>query len=142
MSKKDIRWVQRLNNYVKAFEQLKDAVYLAKQKELSNLEKQGLVQAFEFTHELAWNVMKDYFAYQGDSSIFGSRDASRMAFNRGIISDGHIWMEMIDSRNKTSHTYDEETIEEIYDKIINLYFPAFEDFIQTMQQLKEKEGDR
>ena len=142
MSEKDIRWIQRLNNYIKAFEQLKDAVSLANQKELSNLEKQGLVQAFEFTHELAWNVMKDYFSYQGESSIFGSRDASRMAFNRGLISDGHVWMEMIDSRNKTSHTYDEEIIEEIYGKIINYYFTAFEDFKQTMQQFKEKEGSQ
>ncbi len=62
------RWQQRLSNYENAFRQLKAAVFLAKERSLSDLEKQGLVQAFEVTHELAWNVMKDYFLDQGKHS--------------------------------------------------------------------------
>ena len=57
---------------------------LAGERPLSDLEKQGLIQAFEFTHELAWNVMKDYFAFQGNSSITGSRDAVRESFASGL----------------------------------------------------------
>ena len=85
------RWVQRLENYTQAFAQLNLAVALSKQRSLSDLEKQGLIQAFEFTHELAWNVIKDYFTYQGNPNITGSRDAVREAFNKGLIEDGEGW---------------------------------------------------
>jgi len=140
MSKtEDIRWIQRLNYYINALAQLEEAVNLARENQLSNLEKQGLVQAFEFTHELAWKVMKDFFAYQGNSAIHGSRDAGREAFNANLIKDGHIWMDMITSRNKTSHTYDEETVEEIYTNITEQYLYAFVEFKNKMIEPKNKE---
>lgn len=137
----DIRWIQRFNNYIKAFSHLKEAVELTKKRKLSNLEKQGLVQAFEFTHELAWNVMKDYFKYQGNNEIYGSRDASREAFRVGLVENGHIWMEMIKSRNKTSHTYNEEITEEIILEIISKYTDAFIEFKNKIKKLKEKEEE-
>jgi len=112
---------------------------LFKERPLSDLEKQGLIQAFEFTHELAWNVMKDFAAYQGNYEMYGSRDASREAFKQGLIKDGHIWMEMIKSRNKSSHTYNESTSEEIVADVVNHYINAFMEFKAKMQQLKEKE---
>ena len=86
-------------------EQLGNAVAASRQRPLFELEKQGLIQTFEFTHELAWNVMKDYFAWQGNPAITGSRDTAREAFQKGLIEDGEGWMEMIKSRNQTSHTY-------------------------------------
>lgn len=88
MSHEDIRWVQRLANYERARSRLTSAVELAATRELSDLEKQGLIQAFEFVFELAWNVMKDYFLYQGNPAITGSRDAIRTAFKNGLIADG------------------------------------------------------
>jgi len=138
-NKNDIRWIQRFNNYCKAMKRLSDAVELSQERPLTDLEKQGLIQAFEFTHELAWNVMKDFAAYQGNYEIHGSRDASREAFKQGLVNDGHVWMKMIESRNKTSHTYDEETAEEIVLDVINSYIVAFVEFKTKMQQLKEKE---
>ena len=129
----DIRWMQRFNNYKNALSQLESAVLLSRQRELSALEKQGLIQAFEFTHELAWNVMKDYFSYQGNPDITGSRDAARESFAKGLITDGEGWMEMIKSRNQTSHTYNQLIADEIVEKIINLYFPLFTDFAGHMQ---------
>jgi len=134
-TKNDIRWKQRLENYKKALSQLQNAVELGQQRPFSELEEQGLIQAFEFTHELAWNVMKDYFYYQGNSSITGSRDATREAFHVGLIEDGDAWMEMIKSRNKTSHTYNNEIAEEIVSKIFNLYFPLFIAFQKKMASL-------
>ena len=77
---------------------------------------QGLIQAFEFTHELAWNVLRDYFVYQGNAQIIGSCDATRGAFGKGLISDGDVWMEMIQSRNRTSHTYNRAIADDIVDK--------------------------
>ncbi|MGZ3770436.1 MAG: nucleotidyltransferase substrate binding protein [Bdellovibrio sp.] len=130
----DIRWEQRFSNFISAFEQLQQAVELASTRPLSKLEKQGLIQAFEFTHELAWNVLKDYFSDQGNNSITGSKDAAREAFNRGLILDGTVWMEMIKSRNLTSHTYNEKVAEDIVMKITNNYFKAFEEFKQIMKE--------
>ena len=139
MSNIDIRWQQRLKNYAKAFNQLSLAVQLTKERPLSELEKQGLIQAFEFTHELAWNVMKDYLFFQGHSNITGSRDASRESFNQGLIEKGEIWMEMIKSRNQTSHTYNQAVADDIVKKITELYHACFEAFLTKMQRLIENE---
>lgn len=84
----DIRWKHRFKNYSAALKTLKDAVALAQDRELSDLEKQGLIQSFKFTHELAWNLLKDYFQYQGNMQITGSRDAAREAFQKGLVSEG------------------------------------------------------
>ena len=135
MQTEDIRWKQRLANYSTALAQLTKAVVLAGERPLSDLEQQGLIQAFEFTHELAWNVMKDYFAYQGNPAIFGSRDAVRESFNKGIITDGEGWMEMIKSRNQSSHTYNQNVAEEIAGRVIDQYHSLFQTFLHRMQGL-------
>jgi nucleotidyltransferase substrate binding protein (TIGR01987 family) len=132
MIKKEIRWQQRLTNFSKALEQLRQAVHLSKERSLSNLEKQGLIQAFEFTHEIAWNVIRDYFLDQGNNSIMGSKDAAREAFQKGMIADGANWMEMVKSRNLTSHTYNQSVAEDIVVKVQNLYLKSFEDFERSM----------
>lgn len=133
----DIRWQQRLANYTNALQQLSLAVDLANTRALSELEKQGLIQAFEFTHELAWNVMKDYFLFQGQSNITGSRDATRASFQQGLIEKGENWMEMIKSRNQSSHTYNQAVADDIVHKIMTLYHPSFQTFLKKMQWIKE-----
>ena len=137
MTNPDIRWKQRFANYCRALRQLRSAVLLSKERELSELEQQGLIQGFEFVHELAWNVIKDFFEYQGNSSIMGSRDATREAFKRNLIVDGEGWMDMIVSRNKSSHTYNEATADEIAEKIVLHYFKLFEEFKTRMNGLSE-----
>jgi len=126
----DIRWKQRFSNYQKALSQLKKFI---DKGALNELEEQGLIQAFEYTYELAWNVMKDFFEYQAEEGIRGSRDAIMLAFNRGLIQNGDLWMDMIKSRIKSSHTYNEETANEIATKIINDYFLLFVSFEKTMK---------
>jgi nucleotidyltransferase substrate binding protein (TIGR01987 family) len=126
------RWKQRLQNYQQALERLREAVQLSRLRPLSRLEQQGLIQAFEFTHELAWNLMKDYLAYQGTPDLGGSRDASRAAFALGLISDGEGWMEMITSRNQTSHTYNQAVADAIAGLITGRYAPLFDAFEQIM----------
>ncbi len=128
----DIRWIQRLDNLNVALKQLQAATEIRQQREFSDLEKQGVVQAFEFTHELAWNVIKDYFEYQGNSSITGSRDATREAFQQKLIINGSIWMEMITSRNLTSHTYNKKIANDIVDKVMTLYYLEFCEFQKKM----------
>ncbi len=102
----DIRYIQRFDNYKKVFRQLEQAVELSKTRELSLLEKQGVIQAFEFTHELAWNLLKDYLNYQGNFELRGSRDTFREAFKVGIIENGELLMQTIGARNLTSYVYD------------------------------------
>ncbi|PHS14744.1 MAG: nucleotidyltransferase [Kangiella sp.] len=134
----DIRWKQRLDSFLKAFARLTEAVELKQQRKLSRLEQQGLIKAFEFTHELAWNVIKDYAFYQGQSHIMGSRDATRYAFKLGLIMDGDGWMDMIINRNKAVHTYDEATAIEVTNRIFNDFYPLFNHFKDNMQKLSNE----
>jgi nucleotidyltransferase substrate binding protein (TIGR01987 family) len=131
----DVRWKQRLENFLLALEQLEAAVQLMRTRPLSQLEEQGVIQAFEFTHELAWNVMKDYFEYQGSVQITGSRDATREAFQRGLIRDGDGWMAMIKSRNLASRTYQASTARDIREDVDKRYFGLFSDFAKMMSGL-------
>jgi len=131
----DVRWRQRFSNFKKALIQLEDAVVLGKQRELSKLEKQGVIQAFEFTHELAWNVLKDFLEDQGEQNIRGSKDATRAAFKVSLIIDGEQWMAMIQSRNISSHTYDEKIAESLVMVIFNCYFPLFKALEAEMESL-------
>ena len=134
----NLRWIQRLSNFSRALIQLENAVNLAKERELTDLEKQGLIQAFEFTHELSWNVIKDYLTYQGGAELItGLGDATREAFNRGLLENGEAWMEMIKSRNKTSHTYDLKVADDIVEKILSPYFPLFKIFHSTMEKISK-----
>ena len=134
----DIRWKQRFDNYSRAFQALSRAVDLARQRALSELEQQGLVQGFEFTHELAWNVLKDYLEEQGVAGIIGSKNASRADFRNGLIEDGEAWMEMIKARNLSSHTYNPETAAEIVNNILTCFYPAFEQLTHTFAGLAEQ----
>jgi len=122
MSDPDIRWMQRYRHYVHALAQLTKFI---EKGELNELEKQGLIQSFEYSYELAWNTIKDYFDAQGETGIHGSRDAFRLAFKRGLILDGKTWMDMIHSRTLTVHTYNEALAEEIATVIVQRYFPEF-----------------
>jgi nucleotidyltransferase substrate binding protein (TIGR01987 family) len=138
MTDQDIRWQQRLANYNRALAQLTNAVELAQTRPLSELEKQGMIQAFEFVFELAWNLMKDYFLYQGNPAITGPRDAIRTAFKQGLVVDGEGWMEMIKSRNQTAHTYNESIANEIAGNITKLYHHLFQQLQAHMQRLAEQ----
>lgn len=153
MNENDVRWEQRFSNFKKALKKLEEGAQYIKDNYIDDEElesdeelndvmndliKQGIIQSFEFTHELAWNVIKDYAAYQGNPNVSGSRDASRAGFEMGLIQNGEPWMEMINSRNRTTHTYDKGTASEIFIKILNDYLPAFLSLKEKMESLNEK----
>jgi nucleotidyltransferase substrate binding protein (TIGR01987 family) len=139
MKDQDIRWIQRFQNFKRAFRQLSDAAALARQRTLSELEQQGFIHAFEFTHELAWNALKDFLEARGATNLFGSKDATRQAFAAGLIENGEVWMEMIQSRNKSTHTYDLKTAEAIATAIASSYLPEFEKFQKKFAELEHEE---
>lgn len=135
MNQEDIRWIQRFNNFTKALSQLRKFIVKG---ELNELEELGLIQAFEYTYELAWNTVKDYFEAQGETNINGSRDAFRLAFRRGIIEEGELWMDMVKSRTLTSHTYNEEIARQIAADITRKYFMEFEKLHDRLLALQER----
>ena len=152
MNTQDIRWQQRFSNYVKAYLKLEEAVSKIKEEYqieedgtidedsfLDDIIKEGLIQRFEYTHELAWNVMKDFLENAGNNNIFGSKDATKEAFAAGLITNGEVWMDMIKSRNKTSHTYNEETADDIFMKIVHEYYHVFNQFRNRMEEFRSGE---
>jgi len=131
--------MQRFNHFIKAFSQLKEAVQLAQQRRLSKLEEQGQIQTFEYTHELAWNTLKDFLESRGVRNLYGSKDTTREAFKTGLIGNREAWMDMIQSRNLTSHTYDVSTASHIVSAILNRYFAEFEAFRIHLDKIKQEE---
>ncbi|HIN49064.1 MAG TPA: nucleotidyltransferase [Deltaproteobacteria bacterium] len=128
----DIRWKQRFSNYQKALGQLHKFV---DKGELSELEEQGLIKAFEYTYELAWTTLKDFLEFQGQSDLFGPRDTIQKAFQLNLIEDGEEWMDMLKNRNRTSHTYNQETAREISQAVTTVYYPLFQKLNKKLETL-------
>lgn len=134
MAPSEARWLYRLESYGRALNNLR---MFLKAESLNPLEEQGLIKAFELVFELAWNLVKDYLEYQGSTGISGSRDAFRQGFQRGLLRNGHLWMDMIHSRTLTVHCYDEPRVKEIARKIIQDYYLEFESLEARMRALAE-----
>lgn len=135
----DIRWRQRLQSFRRAFAHLSAAADLAQTRALSELEQQGLIQAFEFTHELAWNTLKDFLESRGASNLYGSKDATREAFRLGLIANGEVWMAMIQARNRSSHTYNEKTAQHVVQETLTTFVPEFRAFLVRFSELEKTE---
>ncbi len=140
MSDGDIRWIQRFDNFCKALAQM---TKFMDKGELNELEEQGLIQSFEYNHELAWKTLKDFLEAKGSSNLYGSKDVSREAFKLGLLGDseqdGLLWLDMIEKRNLTSHTYNEKTAQEIVQAITNDYFQSFVALRERLQALASDE---
>jgi len=139
MSAEDIRWMHRFEHFSRAWEQLREAVELARQRNLSRLEEQGMIQAFEYTHELAWNTLKDFLESKGIRNLYGSRDTTREAFKRGLVDNGEAWMKMIESSNASSHTYNSETAQKIANDILEIYYAEFKELLEKLKQIEAEE---
>jgi nucleotidyltransferase substrate binding protein (TIGR01987 family) len=137
MASDDVRWQQRFTNYKRALNNLTGAVQLSAQRPLTDLERQGLIQAFEFTHELAWKTLKDFLQARAVSGLYGSKDTTREAFSQGLIADGELWMEMIRHRNLSTHTYDEAMVNEIVSAASLRYLPAFQVLARQLGALSD-----
>ncbi|WP_129595747.1 nucleotidyltransferase substrate binding protein [Anaerophilus nitritogenes] len=121
MEGKEIRWRQRFENFHKAYGQLHNAILDFDQ--LSVLEKEGLIQRFEYTFELAWKTLKDYLESQ-EVEVKFPREVIKAAFHYELIEDGEVWMDMLEKRNLLAHTYDEERFNFAVAKIKEEYYKA------------------
>lgn len=132
MNNNEIRWKQRFHNFERAYFKLKDAVEVF--KSLSDLEKEGLIQRFEYTFELSWKTLKDFLESK-DINVKFPRDVIKKAFLYEIIEDGDIWLEMMEERNIIAHIYDEKKINNILDRIVKKYYVSIG---QVYRYLKEQ----
>ncbi len=119
----DIRWKQRFENFKKAFQQFSEAV--SSVDKLSVLEKEGMVQRFEYTFELAWKTLKDFLDAKNVDARY-PREVIKKAFEYDIIEDGETWLEMLEQRNLMAHTYSEEIFTKAVQMICGKYYPAIE----------------
>jgi nucleotidyltransferase substrate binding protein (TIGR01987 family) len=131
----DIRWQQRFINFNKAFSQLERFM---QEKSLNEMEEQGLIKAFEYTYELSWKTLQDLLKEKGYTDVVGPKPVIEQSFQDGYIVDGKGWMRMHVSRNLTSHTYDEETAEEIVRSIRSEYFLLLKSLQERLQEEKSK----
>lgn len=125
----DIRWLQRLHHFQRAFGELEAAVSL---KKYSKLERSGLIQTFEFTFELAWKTLQDLLISRGYEGIAGPRPVLKQAFKDGLIGSGEQWQQMLLSRNMSVHSYNEKVAEELKEQITHSYFSLLKDLIARL----------
>lgn len=130
----DIRWIQRLGNWTRALNQLSRFM---EKTDLDELQEQGLIQSFEYNHELAWKTQQDFLKERGVKELYGSKDVAREAFNLGLITHQQAWMEMINDRNMTSHTYNEGVTKKIITHIVDDYYSEFLQLHQKLTDLAE-----
>ena len=128
----EMRWQQRMENFERAFLLLEEA--LTDLDELSDLEKEGIVQRFEYTFELAWKTLKDYLEYTGIVlEQLTPRSVIKQAFASKIIADGQAWIDMLEQRNLMAHTYSKKNFETAIKLISESYFEAI---AQVFKMLK------
>lgn len=127
----DIRWQQRFSNFKKAFAQLEKFIA---EEDLNELEVQGLIKAFEYTYELSWKTLQDFLKDKGYIDIIGPKPVIEQSFQNGYIRKGEAWMRMHNSRNLTSHTYNQDIADKIVELIIDEYFDLFKELKETLEE--------
>lgn len=130
MENQDIRWEQRFQNFSKSMKYLESALQIPN---ADIVQKAGIIQFFEMSFELAWNMVKDYLEDQGFVDIKSPRGALKKAFEMGIIENGHDWMDLLVDRNLTAHTYDEQKATEMEQLIQNKYFPLLKTLHESFE---------
>ena len=134
----DIRWRQRFQNFENGFLLLREALENGPGS-LNKLEKEGVIQRFEYTFELAWKSMKDYLEENGVLiAPVTPRQVVKDAFAAKLIEDGQIWIDMLNHRNLLSHTYDFSVFEKAVEAIAARYIPA----LASLHAFLAREGNR
>lgn len=136
MKNEDIRWKQRFANFSKAMGHLENALQI---HDPDMVQKAGIIQFFEMSFELAWNLVKDYLEDQGFVDVKSPRSALKKAFEVNILKDGHDWMELLQDRNLTAHTYDEQKATDMEHLIQNKYFPILKDLFDSFKEKLNEE---
>lgn len=136
------RWIYRFYNFKRAFILLREAINVQKERSISQLEKEGIIQRFEYTWELAWKVLKDYLEYNGVVlETVTPASVLRAAFEAKIINEGDIWMRALDARNKMSHTYNVKVFEAVIGEIEREFLRVLEEMYLKLFEIAIQQGD-
>jgi nucleotidyltransferase substrate binding protein (TIGR01987 family) len=127
----DLRWKQRFQNFEKALHFLENAIKI---ESPDITQKAGLIQFFEISFELSWKLLKDYLEEEGFKDIRSPKDSIKTAFEIGLINDGHTWLDALNDRNLTSHTYDEVLADKVIMEIIHNYYPLLNQLYKKLNQ--------
>ncbi len=138
MDKQDIRWEQRFANYKKALAKLGEVATGRSIENLSDLEKEGMIQRFEYSFELAWKTLQDLLEYKGYTDIAGPNPVLMQSLKDGYITDEKQWRNMKKSRELTSHTYNSSTADDIAHDIVDEYYSL----LKALEQRLEEERGR
>lgn len=130
MNYREIRWKQRFQNLEKSLGFLEQAIAI---EDPDIIQKAGLIQFFEISFELTWNVMKEYLEEQGFQDIRSPRDTIKKAFETELITNGHIWLQTLQNRNLTSYAYDEETADRVVKEISTIYHPLLKEVYNKLK---------
>ncbi|MCH2227439.1 MAG: nucleotidyltransferase substrate binding protein [Candidatus Caenarcaniphilales bacterium] len=133
MNLEKARWIYRFENFRRAYFLLRESIEKKQEEGLNQLEKEGVIQRFEYSLELAWKVMKDFLEEEKVLLInISPKVVIKEAFATKLIANGEIWMEAYDARNKMSHTYDFQKFELVIEDIENKYLEIFGDLYETL----------
>ena len=131
MENQDIRWKERFQNFTKSMKYLEKALQIV---EPDIVQKAGIIQFFEMSFELAWNMLKDYLEEQGFVDVKSPRGALKKAFEMNLLENGHDWMDLLQDRNLTAHVYDEQKATEMELLIQRKYFPLLKELHTSFNQ--------
>ncbi len=132
----DTRRKQQYRNFTKSMQHLESALQIPNP---DILQKAGMIQFFEMSFELSWNMVKDYLEVQGFMDIKSPRGAIEKAYEMGMKENGHDWMDLLSDRNLTTHTYDEQKATEMELLIKNKYFPLLNSLHNSFKQKLDEE---
>lgn len=137
------RWLQRFQNFDGALVLLREGIALLDDATLPPIVREGVIQRFEYTFELAWKTLKDYLVFRKVTlERFGPADVIRAAFATGYITDGDIWMEALDARNQMSHVYRQQAFDRVLDALRHRYFARFEELHEMLLAERMRFGER
>lgn len=128
----DLRWKQRFQNFKKANGNLIETYNCIESNGINKIYTMALIQAFEISFELGWKTIKDYLEYNG-INVDTPRASIKEGFSGNIIKDGQVWIEMMETRNKTSHTYKEDFANQTAEEILNKYIPLLKELETTLE---------
>lgn len=124
-------YIQKLENYKKALARLSEGI--EKLDKADDLQRDGLIQRFEFTFELAWKTLKAIFEDEGLLGMNSPKTVLREAFSADLIQDEEMWLMMLNDRNSTTHIYSEEISVKICNNITSKYISVFELLLKQIQ---------
>ena len=131
MNDQNLRWQQHFENYKKALLTIEEVI--PKYSQLSELEKDGLMHRFEFTLNLAWNVMQEYLKYAGYTEIMGMRASITQMAQDGLV-DGFVWDDILTARNELSHIFTQDKSHTYLDNMVNDLLPSLQAFRPQMEE--------